>query len=326
MKNFRKNSITNQNNRKSNYKAISLASLSTLALTLTLGDVTKVNAVMGKLPANVARPIVKVFRSSGSINITPVKPQTRTGASPSLPITSGVTGNHGVSNKQTSPAPGTSPAFKQQLSNLISGGATGTTQGTQLTKPSTSGTTGKIKASTSTGTTTTTGTGSNVIKTTTSTGTSKSAGTGTGTKVSVTQGTQTDVADTQSTTRTQAVLSSKNSVGTQTGIDDDQILGSAADIIGNDNVSLSPSQKTTTTTSSVDTNKKLSKKQKLMIGVGTGIGVAGIATAVGLGVGLSNNNQGTQQTKGPNEVPVPKAPVNTNKVVNSGAGYLYTDE
>ena len=62
MKNF-KNTLTNKNsnsNRKPHYKAISLASLSTLALTLTLGDAGIANAMMTKTGA------VKFYGSNGS--------------------------------------------------------------------------------------------------------------------------------------------------------------------------------------------------------------------------------------------------------------------
>lgn len=62
MKNF-KNDLTNKNsnsNKKPHYKAISLASLSTLALTLTFGDSSIANAMMTKTGA------VKFYGSNGS--------------------------------------------------------------------------------------------------------------------------------------------------------------------------------------------------------------------------------------------------------------------
>lgn len=314
MKNFKRNSIKKQNNSRSlNYKAISLASLSTLALTLTLGDASRVHAVMNKVPG-VGGAVTKAYRSSGSVPITrptggPVRGQR---VANNLPGT--------VINKGSSGIPGMNPAFKNKLNGILAAG--------NKTNAGTHTGTGAVTHKT----TTTQGTQTHGVKT-------NSVGTQTDfdTPNTNTTGSRVNLAGSQSLSGSRSSITSNSSVGTQHDVADNHSqTGSQSNLSANhgivnegfDNVSLASNKSTASGASNdkVNSNKKgLTTKQKAVIG---GVGAVGIATALGLGLGLGLNktDSSAQTTAAPDEVPVPKAPVNSNKVVTSGMGYLYTDE
>ena len=143
MKNF-KNDLTNKNsnsNRKPHYKAISLASLSTLALTLTLGDSGIANAMMTKTGA------VKFYGSNGSRVISGVHNKISSTTRPtSIPKVTGDIGgrftNTGkigttstTSKSPTSPTKTHKSTIKIQLKGNTSG--LGSSSSSQIKKPTT---------------------------------------------------------------------------------------------------------------------------------------------------------------------------------------------
>ena len=143
MKNF-KNTLTNKNsnsNRKPHYKAISLASLSTLALTLTLGDSGIANAMMTKTGA------VKFYGSNGSRVISGVHNKISSTTRPtSIPKVTGDIGgrftNTGkigttstTSKSPTSPTKTHKSTIKIQLKGNTSG--LGSSSSSQIKKPTT---------------------------------------------------------------------------------------------------------------------------------------------------------------------------------------------
>ena len=143
MKNF-KNTLTNKNsnsNRKPHYKAISLASLSTLALTLTLGDSGVANAMMTKTGA------VKFYGSNGSRVISGVHNKISSTTRPtSIPKVTGDIGgrftNTGkigttstTSKSPTSPTKTYKSTIKIQLKGNTSG--LGSSSSSQIKKPTT---------------------------------------------------------------------------------------------------------------------------------------------------------------------------------------------
>lgn len=143
MKNF-KNTLTNKNsnsNRKPHYKAISLASLSTLALTLTLGDSGIANAMMTKTGT------VKFYGSNGSRVISGVHNKISSTTRPtSIPKVTGDIGgrftNTGkigttstTSKSPTSPTKTYKSTIKIQLKGNTSG--LGSSSSSQIKKPTT---------------------------------------------------------------------------------------------------------------------------------------------------------------------------------------------
>lgn len=172
MKNF-KNTLTNKNsnsNRKPHYKAISLASLSTLALTLTLGDSGIANAMMTKTGT------VKFYGSNGSRVISGVHNKISSTTRPtSIPKVTGDIGgrftNTGkigttstTSKSPTSPTKTYKSTIKIQLKGNTSG--LGSSSSSQIKKPTTTPTINQnTSSSLNTGkkpTTTTTQSSSNV--------------------------------------------------------------------------------------------------------------------------------------------------------------------
>lgn len=177
MKNF-KNTLTNKNsnsNRKPHYKAISLASLSTLALTLTLGDAGIANAMMTKVGA------VKFFGSNGVRTIAGVhnKLPSSTTSGP-LKVGGDIAGRFNNTGKigttSTTSKPPASPVktYKSILNIQLKGNTSGLGSGgsSQTKKPTTTPTINQntstlpnTSSSSTTGkkpTTTTTQLGSNV--------------------------------------------------------------------------------------------------------------------------------------------------------------------
>lgn len=145
MKNF-KNTLTNKNsnsNRKPHYKAISLASLSTLALTLTLGDAGIANAMMTKVGA------VKFFGSNGVRTIAGVhnKLPSSTTSGP-LKVGGDIAGRFNNTGKigttSTTSKPPASPVktYKSTLHIQLKGNTSGLGSGgsSQTKKPTTTST------------------------------------------------------------------------------------------------------------------------------------------------------------------------------------------
>ena len=143
MKNF-KNDLTNKNsnsNRKPHYKAISLASLSTLALTLTLGDSGIANAMMTKTGA------VKFYGSNGSRVISGVHNKISSTTRPtSIPKVTGDIGgrftNTGkIGTTSTTSKSPTSPTktYKSTINIQVKGNTSGlgSSSSSQIKKPTT---------------------------------------------------------------------------------------------------------------------------------------------------------------------------------------------
>ena len=143
MKNF-KNTLTNKNsnsNRKPHYKAISLASLSTLALTLTLGDSGIANAMMTKTGA------VKFYGSNGSRVISGVHNKISSTTRPtSIPKVTGDIGgrftNTGkIGTTSTTSKSPTSPTktYKSIINIQLKGNTSGlgSSSSSQIKKPTT---------------------------------------------------------------------------------------------------------------------------------------------------------------------------------------------
>lgn len=116
--NSSKNTVPNSNTKKY-YKAISLASLSTLALTLVL-PIDVVNAVVGKPGAN---PPIKFYGSNGSRVITAphsrpsIRPNTipNTSGNSIRPNTSPITGSTNKFKPNTTPTNSTNNSFKPSI-------------------------------------------------------------------------------------------------------------------------------------------------------------------------------------------------------------------
>lgn len=143
MKNF-KNTLTNKNsnsNRKPHYKAISLASLSTLALTLTLGDSGIANAMMTKTGT------VKFYGSNGSRVISGVHNKISSTTRPtSIPKVTGDIGgrftNTGkIGTTSTTSKSPTSPTktYKSTINIQLKGNTSGlgSSSSSQIKKPTT---------------------------------------------------------------------------------------------------------------------------------------------------------------------------------------------
>ena len=143
MKNF-KNDLTNKNsnsNRKPHYKAISLASLSTLALTLTLGDSGIANAMMTKTGT------VKFYGSNGSRVISGVHNKISSTTRPtSIPKVTGDIGgrftNTGkIGTTSTTSKSPTSPTktYKSTINIQVKGNTSGlgSSSSSQIKKPTT---------------------------------------------------------------------------------------------------------------------------------------------------------------------------------------------
>ena len=143
MKNF-KNDLTNKNsnsNKKPHYKAISLASLSTLALTLTLGDSGIANAMMTKTGA------VKFYGSNGSRVISGVHSKISSTTRPtSIPKVTGDiggrfsnTGKIGTTSTTSKPTASPVKTYKSILSIQLKGNTSGlgSSSSSQIKKPTT---------------------------------------------------------------------------------------------------------------------------------------------------------------------------------------------
>ena len=167
MKNF-KNTLTNKNsnsNRKPHYKAISLASLSTLALTLTFGDAGIANAMMtrggamkfygsngvrtmtgihNKLPSSTTSGPLKVggdiggrFTNTGKIGTTSTTSKSPTSPTKTYKSTikiqlKGNTSGLGSSSSSQIKKPTTTPTINQNTSSSLNTGKKPTTTTTQL--------------------------------------------------------------------------------------------------------------------------------------------------------------------------------------------------
>lgn len=143
MKNF-KNDLTNKNsnsNRKPHYKAISLASLSTLALTLTFGDSSIANAMMTKTGA------VKFYGSNGSRVISGVHSKISSITRPtSIPKVTGDiggrfnnTGKIGTTSTTSKPTASPVKTYKSILNIQLKGNTSSLGSGgsSQIKKPTT---------------------------------------------------------------------------------------------------------------------------------------------------------------------------------------------
>lgn len=143
MKNF-KNDLTNKNsnsNKKPHYKAISLASLSTLALTLTLGDSGIANAMMTKTGA------VKFYGSNGSRVISGVHNKISSTTRPtSIPKVTGDiggrfnnTGKIGTTSTTSKPTASPVKTYKSILNIQLKGNTSGlgSSSSSQIKKPTT---------------------------------------------------------------------------------------------------------------------------------------------------------------------------------------------
>ena len=143
MKNF-KNTLTNKNsnsNRKPHYKAISLASLSTLALTLTFGDAGIANAMMTRGGA------MKFYGSNGSRVISGVHNKISSTTRPtSIPKVTGDiggrftnTGKIGTTSTTSKPTASPVKTYKSILSIQLKGNTSGlgSSSSSQIKKPTT---------------------------------------------------------------------------------------------------------------------------------------------------------------------------------------------
>lgn len=172
MKNF-KNTLTNKNsnsNRKPHYKAISLASLSTLALTLTLGDVSTANAMMTKTGT------VKFYGSNGNRVISAVhnKISSSTTSGP-LKVGGDIAGRFtntskiGTTSTTTSKTTSTIKTYKSTLNINLKGNTSGLGSSSSSTKKPTTTTINKNTSSLQQNT----GSSSNTTKKPTTTTTNK---------------------------------------------------------------------------------------------------------------------------------------------------------
>lgn len=283
------NKIKKQNDsRVFAYKAISLASLSTLALTLGLNNLKEAKALMGK---------TGTIRFFGTSNSRVVKPGNM-----------GSTGATGYSVKSAVPGGGT-----KVTGGAITGGSKGFAKfnlqfGNPYAKPyldslRPSGT-GSNSSSKTNPTKTPTTNGNN--------GTSKFPTTG---SVSSGSSLSSGLSRNPSTTS-----SSSNSSSTSSTL--------SRPSSGSNNASVGVYENPTNGNNNTNGNKKLTPKQKVgLVTVGS-LGVLGVLAAVGVGVGAAqntNNKSDSNGTKGPESVPTPKDPTNSDKVVNSALGNNYTD-
>ena len=367
MKNF-KNTLTNKNsnsNRKPHYKAISLASLSTLALTLTLGDAGIANAMMTK------GGVVKFFGSNGSRVILGVHNKTSSTTRPtSIPNVIGDIGgrftNTGkIGTTSTTSKPNTSPVktYKSILNIQLKGNTSGLGSGSssQTKKPTTKPTINQntstlpnTSSSSTTGkkpTTTTTQLNSkiNINPYVTENGEPDFRPT-TNNKPVVSVGTQTDPDIGGGKTNTlvskkptagvgqfgdddidavnKNTLTSKKPITTTNQFDDNDSINNTTLQIKNDGDGQpNNADATTLQTGTGSGNKKLTKKDKIALGVVGGL--AGLGTILGLSIGLTNNggNNSNKNNDGtpPKLVPVPESPRYSISVVNSPEGNLFTD-
>lgn len=172
MKNF-KNDLANKNynsNRKPHYKAISLASLSALTLTLTLGDVSTANAMMTKTGT------VKFYGSNGNRVISAVhnKISSSTTSGP-LKVGGDIAGRFtntskiGTTSTTTSKTTSTIKTYKSTLNINLKGNTSGLGSSSSSTKKPTTTTINKNTSSLQQNT----GSSSNTTKKPTTTTTNK---------------------------------------------------------------------------------------------------------------------------------------------------------
>lgn len=347
MKNF-KNTLTNKNsnsNRKPHYKAISLASLSTLALTLTLGDAGIANAMMTKGGA------VKFFSSNGVRTITGVhnKLPSSTTSGP-LKVGGDIAGRFNNTGKigttSTTSKPPASPVktYKSILNIQLKGNTSGLGSGSssQTKKPTTTTTINK-NTSTLPNTSSSSTTGKKPTTTTTQlnskiniNGTPYVTENGdpdfrptTNNKPVVSVGTQTDPDIGGGKTNTlvskkptagvgqfgdddidavnKNTLTSKKPIITTNQFDDnDSINNTALQIKDDGDGQPNNANATTVQTGTGSGNKKLNKKDKIALGVVGGL--AGLGTILGLSIGLTNNG-GNNSNKNDDGTPPKLVPV-----------------
>ena len=296
MSNFKKNlpSHHNYTRRKSHLKAISLASLSTLVLTLTLNNINEVNAMIGPvkvpLPKGSSSKPSMFYGSNGSRPISGI--HTGEYNRPNAPKATGNVGKPGIGGNFTKPSISLGEFINnnRKTSSIIS---------------STGSTTSKVNVGTSTGSTT-----SKV-----STSTSDSAGSNTGL--------------TPKTTSNKSTQTSEDGIYTNSSNSPINRYGQRLDDILDDGIS--PEDSVSQVSSGPKTNKpKLTKKQKIALGVG-GAGLGALGLGLGLGLGLNNGDDGNtsddDKVSPPTLVEVPSnPPVYSTGVSQSAAGNLFIDE
>ena len=296
MSNFKKNlpSHRNYTRKKSHLKAISLASLSTLVLTLTLNNINEVNAMIGPvkvpLPKGSSPKTPMFYGSNGSRPISGIHKGEYN--RPNAPKATGNVGKPGISGNFTKPSISLGEFINnnRKTSSIIS---------------STSSTTSKVSTSTSTGSTT-----SKV-----STSTSDSAGSNTGL--------------TPKTTSNKSTQTSEDGIYTNSSNSPINRYGQRLDDILDDGIN--PEDSVSQVSSGPKTNKpKLTKKQKIALGVG-GAGLGALGLGLGLGLGLNNGDDGNtsddDKVSPPTLVEVPSnPPVYSTGVSQSAAGNLFIDE
>lgn len=288
------NKIKKQNDSRAfAYKAISLASLSTLALTLGLNNFKEAKALMGRTGT------IKWFGSSGSKVI--------------LPGNMGSTGNTGYGIKSAVTGGGTKltggavtggskgfAKFNVKLPNPFTQPYLDSVRPSNTSNVGSSNKTGSTKSPTTSGTNGTSKLPSSSISSSSSSSSSSSLSS----TLSRNPSTNSSSSTSSSASSTLSRPSTSGSVGVY--------------------------ENPTDTNNNTNGNKnKLTPKQKAGLVAAGSLGILGVMAAIGVGVGAaqnSNNNKSDSNgTKGPESVATPKTPENTNKVVNSAAGNYYTD-
>ena len=322
MSNFKKNlpSHRNYTRKKSHLKAISLASLSTLVLTLTLNNINEVNAMIGPvkvpLPKGSSPKTPMFYGSNGSRPISGIHNGEYN--RPNAPKATGNVGKPGISGNFTKPSISLGEFINnnRKTSSIIS--STGSTTSKVSTSTSTGSTTSKVNVGTSTDLTTSkvnvgTSTGSTTSKVSTST--SDSAGSNTGL--------------TPKTTSNKSTQTSEDGIYTNSSNSPINRYGQRLDDILDDGIN--PEDSVSQVSSGPKTNKpKLTKKQKIALGVG-GAGLGALGLGLGLGLGLNNGDDGNtsddDKVSPPTLVEVPSnPPVYSTGVSQSAAGNLFIDE
>ncbi|BAK81475.1 hypothetical protein [Candidatus Arthromitus sp. SFB-rat-Yit] len=299
------NKIKKQNDSRAfAYKAISLASLSTLALTLGLNNFKEAKALLTRTGTT------KFFGSNGSKVMLPgnMGSTGNTGYGIKSAVTGGATkvtggaltsGSKGFANfNKKCHNPFTQPYLDSvRPSNTSNVGSSN--KNTSTKSPTTSGTNGTSKLPT-------TGSGSTLgsNKTPSIGSSSSSSSSSLSSSLSRNPSTSSSSSTSSSTSSTLSRPSTSGSVGVY--------------------------ENPTDTNNNTNGNKnKLTPKQKAGLVAAGSLGFLGVLAAIGVGVGAaqnSNNNKSDSNgTKGPESVATPKTPENTNKVVNSAAGNYYTD-
>lgn len=284
------NKIKKQNDsRVFAYKAISLASLSTLALTLGLNNLKEAKALMGK---------TGTIRFFGTSNSRVVKPGNMgsTGAN-GYSVKSAVTGGTKVTGGAITGGSKGFAKFNLQFGNPY------TQKYLDSLRPSGTGSNSSNKTNPTNNPTKTPTTNVN-------NGTSKLPTTGSGS------------------------LSSNSSLSSGLSRNPSTSSSSSASSTlsrpsgGSSNASVGVYENPTNGNNNTTGKKQLTPKQKAGLVTMGSLGVLGVLAAVGVGVGAAqntNNKSDSNGTKGPESVPTPKDPTNSDKVVNSALGNNYTD-